>query len=64
MWNPGDLLFDRKGHQSLDFFGGQAGRFGDDLHEHTRHIGKRVDWNRAEGIEPQKGQQAGERKNQ
>ena len=60
MRNPGDLLLDGKGHQPFDFFGGQAGRFRDDLHEHARHIGKRVDRNRTEGIDPQKGKKAGE----
>src|SRR5262245_24718151 len=64
MRNPGDLLLDGKGHQPLDFLRGQARRFGDDLDEYTCHIGERVDRNRPEGVNPQKGQQSGEGKNQ
>ena len=64
MRNPSDLLLDGKCHQPFDFFRGQAGRFRDDLHDHTCDIGKRIDRNRAEGIEPHKGKKTGEREDQ
>lgn len=56
----GELEFKGKGDETFDLFRGESRRFGDDLNQNRRDVGKGIDRDRLESIESAQGERDGD----